>query len=162
MANDGATPKRRTSDQSNISAGPYTLPELNMTSVHLDLDTLHLYQDPSIHDLPELELTDAELDLDSLFRNCGVDSYIPDSDDASSCYQESLTGWSEDASSSGSSRPPTPPPKDQGPPPDLEAQPLAHPITPLPPSNQRLPHHKPSTKSLKDANLVQHAPSPPA
>ncbi|KAL8867198.1 MAG: hypothetical protein Q9198_008606, partial [Flavoplaca austrocitrina] len=118
--------------QSSTAAEPYTLPELNITDVHLDLDSLHLDHNQGLHDLPELSLTDPDLDLDSLIRNCGVDSYVPDSDDASSDYQDSVAGSSDNGSSSGSSRSPTPPPKDQGRLPDLEAQPLAQPPTPLP------------------------------
>ncbi|KAL8963333.1 MAG: hypothetical protein Q9193_000397, partial [Seirophora villosa] len=143
-----------TSNQSNIAAEPHALSELRISDVHLDVDTSHLEHGHGIHCLPELDLTDADLDLDSLIRQCGVDSYIPDSDDASSYYQDCVAEWSDNASSSGSSRCPTPPPKDEGPLPDLEAQPLAHPLTPLPPPNRPLQKRMPSRKSLKDSNLV--------
>ncbi|KAL9035377.1 MAG: hypothetical protein Q9180_004895 [Flavoplaca navasiana] len=118
--------------QSSTAAEPYTLPELNITDVHLDLESLHLDHNQGLHQLPELSLTDPDLDVDSLIRNCGVDSYIPDSDDASSDYQDSVADPSDNRSSPGSSRSPTPPPKDQGRLPDLEAQPLALPPTPYP------------------------------
>lgn len=148
------------SNQSNIAAEPHALSELRISDVHLNVDTSHLEHGHGIHCLPELDLTDADLDLDSLIRECGIDSYIPDSDDASSYYQDCVADWSDTASSSGSSRCPTPPPKDEGPLPDLEAQPLAHQLTPLPPPNHPLQKRTPSRKSLKDSNLVEHGPRP--
>ncbi|KAL8838700.1 MAG: hypothetical protein Q9176_004940 [Flavoplaca citrina] len=140
--------------QSSTAAEPYTLPELNITDVHLDLDSLHLDHNQGLQDLPELSLTDPDLDLDSLIRNCGVDSYIPDSDDASSDYQDSVADSSDNGSLPGSSRSPTPPPKDHRRLPDLEAHPLTQPPTPLSSVNHRHVNRMPSRKSLRDPDLV--------
>ena len=143
--------------RSSTAAESYTFPEVSITDVPLGLDSLHLDHNQGLHDLHDLHdlsLTDPDLDLDSLIRNCGVDSYIPDSDDTSSDYQDSVADSSNNGSSPGSSRSPTPPPQDHRRFPDLEAQPLAQPSTPFPSVKHRHANRMPSRKSLKDPDLV--------
>lgn len=94
----------------NATAKPYVLPELCLTDVNLDVHESHPDHDLDSHSLPDVSLTDVDLDLDLLIPNHGVDSYIPEDDDSSLEYEDSVAESWEDGSEHARSRWPTPPP----------------------------------------------------
>ncbi|KAL8992100.1 MAG: hypothetical protein Q9169_007373 [Polycauliona sp. 2 TL-2023] len=99
---------------------PYALPELNLTSVELNLDAFNSRPSIDVSAVPDLFMTDPDLDFDFLIPNHGVDSYIPESDTSSVEYEDSIAESCED----GSARTPPAslPPESHMPRPDLEAQ----------------------------------------